>query len=176
MIRTLDTSDLWTMKLLRLQRKNHAGFSVDAFTNTPLLEINTRYFKHPNLAVGYVDEDAKLKAFICAYSAEDFWVLDLMISDGDPKHLQECLEHCLQVFESRDIKKFYYAFPQKWARAYRSFWKDGALTLKKYTISDICVLEAYKIPSEHWIWEHVLHNIVIPVPLLLRLSNAESSC
>jgi len=172
MIKRLGAADWPAMQRLRFQRHSHAGFSLDSFTSAPLLSINTRYQSEPNLVIGW-EEAGTLKAFICAYGTDTFWVLDLMVSDGEAKHLQACLEECLRYYEARGVQKFYYAFPKKWAKAYKTFWKEGAPSLRKYVISDIGIIDAYVVPSEHWIWEHVLHKIVIPVPLLLRMSSAE---
>lgn len=168
-VRRCLASDWRSMVRLRMSRSTHAGAAVSAFTSNPINMVHTRYQQEPNLAVGcWVDN--KLVAYICAYVHDDYWVLDLMISSGDPKQLHLCLEFCLQEFEERGIRQFYYAFPQKWARAYRSFWKDGCPTLRKYTIEDRCVIPARKVSPDPFIWEHILHECVVPVPFLLRRS------
>lgn len=133
--------------------------------------LNARYQVDPHYAVGNFEDD-KLVAYICCYQAEDFWVLDLMISDGRPTNLHPCLDACLEHYEARGVTQFYYAFPQKWARAYKSFWRDSVPRLRKYTIEDKQVIEANRKP-EQWIWEHVMHEYIAPVPLLLRRSHVE---
>lgn len=171
MIRELAASDWKAMARLRHTRQTHAGASIDAFTFSPLTEVSTRYRARPNLAIGWFDEDDKdgLRAYICASATDDFWVLDLMVSD-DLARLPVCLARCLEHFEAQQIFQFYYAFPQKWARAYKSFWRDEIPRLATYAIDDIAVLEPYKIPTQRWIWRDVLHETVVPVPLLLRRS------
>lgn len=168
-IRRCEPSDWRAMSRLRMARSTHAGHQVSAFTSNPLANVNTRYQLYPNIAVGCW-QDGVLASYICAYSQTDFWVLDLMISNGDPRQLQNCLEYLLQEFESRNIYQFWYAFPEKWARAYRSFWKSGAPSLRKYTIKDCLILEARKIPTDDFAWKHILHECVVPVNLLLRKS------
>ncbi len=168
LVRLCDVSDWPRMCRLRLGRRTHAGAPVDTFSSVAIGTIHPRYLSAPNIAVGcWVDD--KLEAFICASGYPEFWVLDLMISNGDPKYLRACLEYCLQHYESHGVAQFYYAFPQKWARAYRSFWREGAESLRKYTIEDCKVIEPYAIPDD-FVWEHILHQIVVPVPFLLRRS------
>lgn len=172
-VRTCLPSDWRAMTRLRMSRTTHAGASVSAFTSNPINSVHTRYQQPPHMAVGCWEQD-KLVSYICAFVGTDYWVLDLMISSGNPKQLYSCLDFCLQEFESRNIKQFYYAFPQKWARSYRSFWKDGCPTLRKYTIEDITVIEARKIPTDPFIWNNILHECVVPVPFLLRRSYVET--
>ena len=157
------------MRKLRASKTTHAGAAVTAVTTAPLISVHARYQQDPHYAVGKFDGD-KLKAFICAYSHADFWVLDLMVADGDPKELRECLSACLKHYESLKVTKFYYAFPAKWARAYRSFWRDGAADLRKYTIEDVCVVEPYKKLADPLLWEHVMHETVLAIPLMIRRS------
>lgn len=161
------------MRRLRMSKDTHVGAQVSRFSTSPIMFVPPKYQHAPNIAFGLFDDDNKLKAYICAYSAADFWVLDLMVSSGDPKDLHSCLDACLVHYESMGITQFFYAFPQKWARAYRSFWKSGIERLRAYTISDICVIEELKVPADPWVWEHILHNIVVQVPLLLRRSKIE---
>lgn len=175
-VKKLDSTHWIKMGRLRSKHNRHAGGDVQKYTSVPLMFINDRYKSYPNCAYGYFDDNDQLKAFLCAYSFEDFWVVDLMVSSESPKHLQECLKACILEFESRGIYKFYYAFPAKWARAYKSFWRDSVDELKKYKIEDLCILEAKKRPNENWIWEHILHEFIMPVNLLLRLSYVEPSC
>jgi hypothetical protein len=172
-VRKCVPEDWRSMSRLRASRTTHAGVAVSTFTSNPLTTVSDRFKQEPHVAIGCW-EDAKLVAFICCYSDEDFWVLDLMVSNGDPSKLQQCLDKCLEHYESRGITQFYYAFPQKWARAYRSFWKAGAPLLRKYTIEDRCVIEARKRPIDPFIWEHILHEIVVPVPFLLRRSYVQN--
>ena len=93
-----------------------------------------------------------------------------MVSRGDASALQQILERCLQYHESKGINQFYYAFPTKWARAYRSFWRDGTPSLRKYRIEDLCIIEANKVPSDTMIWDHIVHQVIVPVDLTLRRS------
>lgn len=157
------------MARLRMARNTHAGHQVSAFASNPISSVSTRYQHDPHMAMGCW-EDGVLSAYICAYAEADFWVLDLMISSGDPKQLQACLEQLLQEFEARGVYQFWYVFPEKWARAYRSFWKSGCVSLRKYTIEDVEVVAARKRPASTFVWQHVLHECVVPVSLLLRRS------
>ena len=169
-IRPCVASNWREMVRLRMSRHTHAGVSITEFSNNPINFVHKMYQSEPHIAVGCWGEDGKLASYICAFGGNDFWVLDLMISSGDPKQLYGCLDYCLEHFEAKGITQFYYAFPQKWARAYKSFWKEGVPRLRKYTIADINVIEAKKIPNDPWIWQNVLHEVVVPVPFLLRRS------
>jgi hypothetical protein len=80
------------------------------------------------------------------------------------------LDACLEHYEARGVNQFYYAFPQKWARAYRSFWKAGVPRLRKYVIEDITVIDSHKVNADPFIWNHILHQVVVPVAFLLRRS------
>jgi hypothetical protein len=129
------------------------------------------------LAVGAFDNE-QLIAYICAYHDDEahdvhgqqFWTLDLMISTGEPQRLRDCLQHCLEYYENRGVNQFYYAFPEKWARAYRSFWKAGTPNLRRYVIEDQCVIQPRQRPADQFVWEHILHEYIVPVPFLLRRS------
>lgn len=173
MIRQLLPADWRAAGRLRAGRHTHAGAAVSEFTSTPMASLSPRYQHAPHAAFGSFDEQGKLTAYICCYAADDFWVLDLTISSGKPTELHACLDACLAHYEAQGVMKFYYAFPQKWARAYRSFWRNGIERLQKYTIKDIQVIEANKRPPEPWIWEHIMHEYIAPVPLLLRQSYVE---
>lgn len=173
-VRLCTKDDLAAMARLRMMQKTHAGARVTEFASVPITHIPQKYLMKQNAAVGYF-EDGKLKSFICASSSGDFWVLDLMISSGDPKTLRLCLQKCLELFEERGITQFYYAFPEKWARAYRSFWKDGSPLLRRYTIEDVAVIEARKRPNDPFLWEHILKEVVVPVPFLVRRSYVQKS-
>lgn len=168
MIRALTADDWRAMARLRHARDTHAGASVDSFTFAPITSVNTRYQVAPHFVVGAF-ADGDLKAFICAYGGADFWVLDLMVCD-ELDQLHPCLQRCLEHYEAAGIQQFFYAFPKKWARAYRSFWRDSTPALRRYRIEDIGAIDPYKVPTDAWIWEHILHETVVPVPLLLRRS------
>jgi hypothetical protein len=143
---------------------------VATFTSQAILTVDPMYQQKPHLAVGCFEED-KLRSYICCGAAGDAWVLDLMVSAQDnPRALRDCLETCLAHYESQGVRQFYYAFPNKWARAYRTFWREGAPLLRRYTIEDRCIIEANKKPTDAWIWKHVLHETVVPVDFLLRRS------
>lgn len=156
------------MGKLRASKPHHAGADVSLFTNSPLSKISNKYMYLPNLCVGNFSPE--LSAYICTICQDDFWLLDLMVSDHDPKHLYPCLESCLIYYESIGIKQFYYAFPSKWARAYQSFWKQGVPSLKKYTIEDIELVKANKKTNTDFIWKNVMNCYVSPVSLLIRKS------
>lgn len=162
------------MSRLRASRSTHAGASVTTTSHSPMLGINTKYQQEPNIAVGAF-ADGELQAFICGYGQPEFWVLDLMVSSGTPADLHQCLDQCLMYYEDRGVFCFYYAFPQKWARAYRSFWRSSIPRLQKYVISDVQVIEPRKKVADPWIWEHIMHQTVVKVPLLLRKSDAKST-
>jgi len=166
-IRLLTSADWSAMSRLRITRRTHGGVPVSKFSFNPVTSVHPRYQVAPHLAVGSFGENA----FICAYTGgPEFWVLDLMVSGGDPKPLRSCLQFCLDHYETRGVFQFYYAFPEKWARSYRSFWKDGVEELRKYKIEDVRVIEANKVCSDEFTWNHVLHQSVVPVPFLLRRS------
>lgn len=173
--RILQPSDWTAMGRLRVRCSTHAGGRVSQFTSAPFTNVPDSYKTRPNLAVGHFNDEGKLSAFICCYSNDGFWVLDLMVSSGNPKELHYCLDQCLAHYESVGIYQFFYAFPEKWARAYRSFWREGVDRLKKYTIEDVSIIEANK-RSDPWIWEHVMHEYVAPVSLLLRKSYVKPAC
>jgi hypothetical protein len=173
-VRVLKATDWLSMGRLRLGQSRHAGTPVSQFTSNPLATVSPVYQEDPHRAVGHFDKDGVLDSFVCAFAGEGFWVLDLMVSDENPRNLRVCLEHLLQFYESRGAYQFYYAFPLKWARAYRSFWKDGSETLRKYTIEDVTVIQPNRVPQDPWIWENVLHEIVIPTSLLVRRSFVSS--
>ncbi len=168
-IRILGAEDWRSMQRLRMSRPTHAGARVSTFTSNPLHTVNPVYKNRPHLAVGLFEE-GKLESFICCFAKDDYWILDLMIASGDPKTLRECLEFCLNHYEAQGVFQFYYAFPNKWARTYRSFWKDGSPTLRKYTIEDKYIIEPNKIPTDKWVWETILHSTVVPVEFLVRRS------
>lgn len=168
-IRRCTPEDWRSMARLRMARNTHAGSRVSEFTSNPISSVSTRYQHDPHMAMGCW-QDGVIAAYICAYAGADYWVLDLMISSGDPKQLQACLEQLLQEFEAKGKYQFWYAFPEKWARAYRSFWKSGAPSLRKYTIEDVAVIPARKKVDDQFIWNNILHECVVPVPLLLRRS------
>ena len=174
-IRQLTPADWRAAIRLRAQCQTHAGASVTEFTSTPIITLNTKYQYAPHYAVGNFNQAGKLIAYMCCYSTEDFWVLDLMISSVKPTDLHECLDACLNHYEALGITQFYYAFPQKWARAYRSFWRNKVERLRKYTISDEIIIEANRRPTQ-WIWEHVMHEYIAPVNLLLRRSYVKPAC
>lgn len=168
-IRRCLASDWRSMARLRMACHTHAGHAVSTFTSASIAVVDARYQQTPHLAVGLWQDDV-LQCYICAYAHQDFWTLDLMIASGDPKQLQAVLQAVLVHFESIGVTQFWYAFPAKWARAYRSFWKRGAPALRKYTIEDIDTIQPYRVPTDAWIWEHILHRVVVPVPFLLRRS------
>ncbi len=175
LIRELVASDWPRMARLRAGRKTHAGAPVESFSSVPITWVDTRYQTAPCWAVGcFVDQ--KLVAYICAYSypGSKFWVLDLMISSGDPSNLHACLDACLERYEALGVNEFYYAFPEKWARAYKNYWRESIPRLQRYVIEDILVIPPRAIPQEDWIWEHILHNTVVPVGFLLRRSRLET--
>ena len=167
--RRLVVEDWRRMSRLRMTRHTHAGAPVSTFASNPITNIDIRYQRDPHLAMGAFDGHT-LKAFICCYQHQDFWVLDLMVSDGDPSWLQLALDACLEHYEARGVNQFYYAFPQKWARAYRSFWKAGVPRLRKYVIEDITVIDSHKVNADPFIWNHILHQVVVPVAFALRRS------
>jgi len=169
MIRPLTADDWQAMAHLRHTRHTHAGASVDSFTFTPITSVNTRYQVAPHFVVGAFAHD-DLKAFMCAYAGGDFWVLDLMVCD-ELRQLHPCLERCLEHYEAMGIGQFFYAFPKKWAKAYRLFWRASVPALRRYRIEDVGEIDPYKVPTDPWIWEHILHETVVPVPLLLRRSH-----
>lgn len=181
-VRRLGADDWRQMGRLRATRSNHGGAHVSAFSSNPLSSVATHYQHLPMLAVGAFSGQ-QLEAYICAYHdalAEDehgepFWTLDLMISNGDPDRLRACLQACLEHYEQQGVNQFYYAFPEKWARAYRSFWKAGTPSLRKYVIEDICVIQPRQRPQSQFIWEHVLHEYIVPVPFLLRRSYVQTA-
>ena len=170
-VRRLTVTDWRDMGRLRMERQTHAGVSVTTLTNSPLMTIDTRYQHEPHLAVGYF-EDKKLQSFICAHCIPDkeCWVLDLMIASGDPRSLHVCLDYCLEHYEAQAINMFYYAFPAKWERAYRSFWRNSVPRLKRYVQTGGTLLHPYIIPKDEFVWESILHQVVVPVPLLLKTS------
>lgn len=168
-VRRLTADDWRSMRRLRMTRHTHAGAPISTFASNPITHIDTRYQFDPHLVMGTFD-GATLKAFICCYQHDDFWVLDLMVSDGEPEHLQKALDKCLEHYEERGVNQFYYAFPQKWARAYRSFWKAGIPRLRKYQIEDISVIDSHKVSTDPFVWNHILHQVVVPVAFLLRRS------
>jgi hypothetical protein len=173
-VRRLGPADWTDMLMLRFTRPTHAGEQLETFTTNPLIQVSPKYQADPHLAIGAFD-NGKLVSYICCHVGEDYWVLDLMISDTKPQNLRVCLQACLKELEARGIYKFYYAFPKKWARAYRSFWKDGSEALRKYVITDIAEVVPYKIPTNKWVWENVLYKVIVPANLLIRESNAEST-
>lgn len=168
-VRKLEASDWKAMTRLRMARKTHAGAQINEFTSNLINFVHDRYQQAPNLAAGLF-EDNTLKAYICAYGQPKYWVLDLMISSGDPTQLHHCLDFCLAHYEAQGAPCFYYAFPQKWARAYKSFWRESIPRLQKYTIEDIMIIEKNKIPKDEWVWNNVLHEQIVPVSFLLRKS------
>jgi hypothetical protein len=168
-VRFCTSADWNSLIKLRLGRKTHAGNRLTTFTTAPITAVSGKYLLSPNILVG-AWVDGVLAAYICAYSHKDFWVLDLMISAGDPKPLRDCLSFCLEHYESYGIKQFYYAFPEKWARAYKSFWKDGSPALRSYKIEDVCTLDSNTIAEDPFIWKHIIHEVVLPVPFLIRRS------
>jgi hypothetical protein len=168
-VRYCNAADWPAMIKLRMGRKTHAGNHVTAFTTAPISHVSGKYLLHPNIVVG-AWLDGRLAAYICAYAHKDFWVLDLMISSGDPKPLRDCLNFCLEHYEAYGIKQFYYAFPKKWARAYKSFWKEGIPRLQPYIVEDVHFIEANTVVEDPFIWKHIVHEMVLPVPFLLRRS------
>ena len=171
-IRLCTEKDWRAMTRLRMSRPTHAGAEVSRFASNPINMVDTRYQFEPNLAVGmFIDN--KLEAYICCYSLPTLWVLDLMVSSAkgtQAKALHRLLNTCLDIYEQRNITEFWYAFPNKWARAYRSFWKQSTPLLRKYTIEDVCIIAENRIPADPFIWEEILHQCVVPVPFLLRRS------
>lgn len=157
------------MGRLRAAAGTHAGVSVQTLTTAPLTYVGAQYQTEPHVAYGCFQED-RLVAFICCWATPEFWVLDLMVSSGEPRALQVCLEQCLQHYEALGIFQFYYAFPEKWARAYRSFWRSGAPSLRKYVIEDIERIEPNKRPINPMVWADILHEQIVKIPLLLRRS------
>lgn len=170
MIKQLGSEHLTAMRRLRMSKPKHAGFDVSQYTSSLLLHINPRYFKSPHFAVGSFTVSGKLDSFILCHTAADFWVLDLMVNSTSVDTLKDCLAECIAYYERQNIFKFYYAFPQKWQRAYRSIWREHVPALQKYTVNDLWVLPANRRPPQDWIWQDILHEIVVPVPLLLRCS------
>ena len=169
------TQDDWSeMARLRFKHHTHAGESIKAFTAKPITFISNKYLTDPHFAIGSFIND-QLVSYICANVEDDYWVLDLMISNFDPTTLQYCLNSCIQEMENRGIFKFYYAFPKKWARSYKSFWKDGSELLKKYVVTDIGEVESDKIPKDKWIWENIIYKVIVPAKLLIRCSDATKS-
>lgn len=175
-IRQLISSDWLEMGRLRMSKATHAGNAIASLTNTPISFVDQRYQNQPHSAWGLFNEQQQLQAFICCYvvEADKAWVLDLMVSRGNPNHLRQLLDHCLQYHEQqKGITQFYYAFPIKWARAYRTFWRETSPTLQRYAIQDLETIEARRIPRNKWIWDHVLHMTVIQFDLMVRRSFIE---
>jgi hypothetical protein len=169
-VRPCTEDDVWSMQLLRLKQTRHVGGSISRFTTNLLIQVETKFLEYPHYTVGTWC-DGKLVGYIVAEHVDgNAWVLNLMIGGGDAETLQMALDKCLELMEAKGITTFYYAFPQKWARLYKSFWKSGCLRLRKYTIQDVDKVSPGAIPKDTWVWENVMHKYVSPMPLLIRKS------
>jgi hypothetical protein len=174
-VRPCVQSDLTQMQLLRSKQTKHAGGSVDNINYSGLLtQVNLESLCKPNITVG-VWVDDKLQCYIVGDSTDkDAWVLSLMIGGGSIKHLHMALDYCLEYMESQNCFEFYYAFPEKWARMYRSFWKSGVDRLRKYQITDLAVVKENVMPNiDRWVWENVLKEYLPAAPLLIRKSTCK---
>ena len=169
-VRVCNDSDVYEMQILRLRQTRHVGGSISRFTTSLLIQVETVFLEEPHYTVGaWVDN--KLVGYIVAErTLDNSWVLNLMIGGGDAAALQQALEKCLELMEAQGVHSFYYAFPQKWARLYKSFWKNGCTRLRKYTISEIEVVPPGKMAKDPWVWKNVMHEYVSPMPLLIRKS------
>lgn len=158
------------MQLLRLNQLRHVGGSLDKFTSQLLIHVDLKFLDEPHCTVG-VWSDLGLESYIVAEHTKDsYWVLNLMVGGGDSGALHIALDKCLELMEAKGITSFYYAFPQKWSRLYRSFWKSGVDRLRKYTIEDIELIAPGARPVNNWVWDNVMHNNISPMPILARKS------
>ena len=171
-VRMCGVQDMAAMQLLRLRQTRHAGGDTSEYTSQILMSVAPMYFRPPHFAIG-AWADNKLVGYICAEVHAEFWNLDLMIGGGDAEALRACLDRCLEVMEDQGVFEFYYAFPKKWGRLYRSFWKSGVVRLRKYVVTDIVDIPKCKRPADEFVWKEVVKQYMSPVNLTVRKSEAQ---